>query len=113
MTHFFSQLTNNSGNVRLVSYCPQCHMHYNPLAARVLVERENAHLVHTECQKCGSLILALVTSGMFGMSSVGLVTDMTCEDVMKFKESEEVQEDDVLDFYEWIEYDGALTELTP
>lgn len=115
MNNYFSQFNQTSGvggGVRLVSYCPQCHSHYNPMAARVLVERDGAHLIHTECTTCGSFILALVTHGIFGMSAVGLPTDMTSEDVMKFKESEEVREDDVLDFYEWIEYDGALRELT-
>ncbi|MFA6511513.1 MAG: hypothetical protein WCV86_00065 [Patescibacteria group bacterium] len=82
------------------------------MASRILVERDNAHLIHTECTTCGSFILALVTNSAFGMSAVGLPTDMTSEDVMKFKESHDVHEDDVLDFYEWIEYDGALRELT-
>lgn len=114
MSNYFSQLSGSGSgsNLRLVSYCPQCHSHYNPLTARILVERDDAHLVHVECTGCGSFILALITNSVFGMSSVGVPTDMTSDDVMKFKEGEEVHEDDVLDFYEWIEYDGTLREIT-
>lgn len=113
MNSFFNQVSGSGNTTRLISYCPQCHGHYNPLAARVIVERDDAHLVHAQCMSCGSFILALVTNSVFGVSSIGVLTDMTGDDVIKFKESEEVQEDDVLDFYEWIEYDGALRELTP
>lgn len=82
--------------LRLISYCPLCNTHYNPLSAKILEEREDAHLIHTECRKCGSSILALVFTGAVGISSVNLVTDLTGEEVLKFRRTEVVQTDDVL-----------------
>lgn len=85
-----------SESLRLISYCPICNTHYNPLAAQVLEERDDAHLIHVECRKCGSSIVALVLTGGIGISSVGLVTDLSGEEVLKFRNRESVRADDVL-----------------
>ncbi len=85
-----------SESLRLISYCPICSTHYNPLAAQVLEERDDAHLIHVECRKCGSSIIALVLTGGIGISSVGLVTDLSGEEVLKFRNRESVRIDDVL-----------------
>ena len=85
--------------IKLISYCPLCNTQYNPLAARVLDEREDAHLVHIKCKSCNSSIVALVLNGAIGISSVGLVTDLTSDDVLKFKDAKEVTSNDVLDLH--------------
>ncbi|MFH1171660.1 MAG: hypothetical protein V1778_03935 [bacterium] len=85
-----------SESLRLVSYCPMCSTHYNPLTAEILEEREDAHLIHIECRKCGSSIVGLVLTGGLGISSVSLVTDLTGEEVLRFRKSEAIESDDVL-----------------
>lgn len=86
--------------LRLISYCPICSTHYNPFNAQILEERDDAHLIHVECRKCGSSIIALVLTGGIGISSVGLVTDLTGEEVLKFRKSDVIASDDVLDAHE-------------
>ena len=93
--------------LRILSACPLCETHYNPLEARVLEANEDRHLVHIRCQKCSNAILALLTISRSGVSSVGLVTDLTYDDVVKFKESDEVSVDDVLDTHEALVRDGT------
>lgn len=87
-------------NLRLVSYCPLCNTHYNPSEAKLLDQKEGAHLIHVECRSCGSSILAVVITGGIGVSSVGLVTDLTSQDVIRFKNETAVSEDDVLAAYQ-------------
>lgn len=84
-------------NLRLISFCPLCHTHYNPWQTRILEEREDAHLIYLQCRKCGSAVVAVVLTGLFGVSSIGVVTDLTSDDVLRFKEAEAVTADDVLD----------------
>lgn len=110
--HSFSLFPSES--LRLISYCPICHTHYNPLAAQVLDERDDAHLIHIECRKCGSSIVALVLTGGLGMSSVGLVTDLTGDEVLKFRTRENIQADDVLTVHEALfqKETNLLAELT-
>lgn len=97
--------------LKLISYCPLCNMQYNPLSAKILDERDDAHLVHVECRRCGSLIVALVLTGGIGISSVGLVTDLTSEDVLKFKEVGSMQIDDVIELHSAMEDDELLPNL--
>lgn len=85
-----------SESLRLISYCPICNTHYNPMSAQVLEEREDAHLIFVECRKCGSSIVALVLMVGIGISSVGLVTDLTSEEVLKFRRRDGIRTDDVL-----------------
>ena len=82
--------------LRLISYCPLCETSYNPLRARVLEERDDAHLVHIQCSNCGSSIVALILSSNVGITSVGLVTDLTGDDVLHFKDVGRVTADEVL-----------------
>ncbi len=85
--------------LRLISYCPLCERSYNPLKARVLEERDDAHLVHMQCAACGSSIVALILSSSVGLTSVGLITDLTGDDVLHFKDVGQVSADEVLELH--------------
>ena|SRR3990167_5500774 len=87
-------------NLRLISYCPLCSTHYNPSEAKVLEEKGGAHLIHVSCRKCSSSIVAVIMTGGIGVSSVGLITDLTGEDVLHFKDAKPVSSDDVIEAYE-------------
>lgn len=86
-------------NLKFVSYCPLCNSAYNPLEAKILEEREDAHLVHVRCRNCHSAIVALIVAGGLGVSSIGLVTDLSSEDVLRFKNGEPITIDDILDLH--------------
>lgn len=97
--------------LRLISYCPLCNTHYNPMSAKVIEEQEDAHLIHIECRKCSSSIVALVLTGGLGISSVGLVTDLTSDDVLRFKNAQSVSTDDVIDLFERVTSGDLLADL--
>ena len=109
----FSFLSNElpPEGLKLISTCPLCHTQYTPTMAKILGERDGAHLLHLTCRKCSSLIVALVMTGGMGVSSVGLITDLTSDDVVKFKDAGTVQTDDVIEVHELLERDGALQRL--
>lgn len=92
----------------LLSACPLCDASYNPMEARVLGEQEDSHLLHIQCRKCSNAILALVLVSSVGVSSVGLVTDLTFDDVVKYRESETVSADDVLEVHSLLQDDEAF-----
>ncbi|MBI2050843.1 MAG: hypothetical protein HYT31_03475 [Parcubacteria group bacterium] len=98
-------------NLRLISYCPLCSTHYNPSEAKVLEEKSGAHLIHVSCQKCSSSIVAVILTGGIGVSSVGLITDLTGEDVLRFKNAKPVSSDDVLEAYELTRQRPGVREL--
>ena len=84
-------------NLHLISYCPLCNTHYNPSEADILEQEDGAHLIHVSCSKCSSSIVAVIISSGIGISSVGLITDLSADDVLYFKSGSRVNEDDVID----------------
>lgn len=86
-------------SLRLISYCPVCDTSYNPMEARVIDERDDTHLMHIRCKKCAHSILALVHVSGTGVSSMGLLTDLTFDDVLKFRDAERITMDDVIAFH--------------
>ncbi len=96
--------------LNLVSYCPLCNTHYNPKDANLLEEKDGAHLIHLQCSHCSSSIVAVIITGGLGVSSVGLITDLTGEDVIKFKNASWINEDDVIEAYKSITQ-GDFTSL--
>lgn len=103
MDQFNQKGSDQSGNVRWVSACPLCGAEYLPEEARIVSEKEGAFLIHTNCKKCGSSVVATLIANQMGVSSVGLVTDLTYEDVVKFKDGAEVSTDDLLALYQALE----------
>lgn len=93
---------NFQDSIKIISYCPLCRTHYNPLSAQMLEQTETAHLMYIRCRKCSSSIVTLVVMGVVGVTSMGLVTDLTSDDVLKFQHARSIDQEDVLDIYEQI-----------
>ncbi len=105
-------LDHSNEGIRLISVCPLCNTAYNPLSSKILEEKEDAQLIHLECDRCYGAIVALISQGGVGLSSVGLVTDLSSEDVIKFKSSPDVTYNDVIDIHEVLEQEERfLAEL--
>ncbi|NQV89856.1 hypothetical protein HQ487_00440 [Candidatus Uhrbacteria bacterium] len=85
--------------LKLVSFCPVCDTRYNPMEARILEQEGETHLLHVQCRKCEHSILALVLVNRVGASSVGLLTDLSYEDVLRLKTARSVTIDDVMDVH--------------
>jgi hypothetical protein len=96
---FGSELWNEG--LKLVSYCPVCETRYNPMEARLLGQQEETQLLHVQCRKCHNSILALVQVNQIGASSVGLLTDLSFEDVVGFRSASTVSLDDVIATHTW------------
>ncbi|MBI3114982.1 MAG: hypothetical protein HYZ09_00615 [Candidatus Kerfeldbacteria bacterium] len=103
-----------SEGLKVISACPLCEVHYSPLQAHIIEQREDAHLLHLECRNCGSAVVAAVLNGQLGISSVGLLTDLTSDDVMKFKDDPfGVNADDVLDLHTLLATDDLTALVAP
>lgn len=96
-TQLGSELWNE--RLKLVSFCPVCETRYNPMEARLLSERGEMHFLHVRCRKCQHSILAIVLVNQVGASSVGLLTDLSYDDVVRVKAGSWVSVDDVIDVH--------------
>jgi len=98
------------GTIQLISRCPLCNAVYQPSATRILVEQNDAHLIHLECGMCQGGVVAVIITNLLGVHSVGLVTDLTPEDVLRFRTASPVGSDDIIDLHTALaEQQGTLT----
>lgn len=59
-------------------------------------------LVHVDCAYCvSSVILAVSAAGMGLITTVGMLTDLTKEDAIHFKNTAPVSADDVLEIHNY------------
>jgi hypothetical protein len=98
-------------NLKLVSYCPLCESNYNLMEARILEENEGGSLIYIKCRNCQSSILAAVLSNPLGVSSVGLVTDLNPEEVLRYRAEADLVENDVLESYQLLQKIDNVIEL--
>lgn len=76
------------------------------MEAQMLGQDGETHLLHVQCRKCQNSILALVLVNQTGASSVGLLTDLSYEDVIRFRGNGSVTVDDVIDTHRYLEDGG-------
>ena len=92
--------------LKLISRCPLCSEQYQPFQASIVEEKEEAQLVHIKCRRCQSSIVALIVNGQLGLTSIGLITDLTSDDVKLFKDARALEEEDVFIAFEQFERAG-------
>ncbi|HDQ23071.1 MAG TPA: hypothetical protein ENN28_03840 [Candidatus Uhrbacteria bacterium] len=85
--------------IKMVAYCPLCDSDLNPLKARVVEGKNDLNLVHIQCHKCKSFMLALILKTASGISSLGLITDLNFNDVYKFKDKAEISADEMINIH--------------
>lgn len=105
------QAGGESGSLRWASACPLCSAEYSPEEARIVSEKDGAFLVHTNCKKCGSSVVANLVANHTGVSSVGLVTDLTYEDLCKFKAKDSISTDDLLGAYQLFQSGNSVSQI--
>lgn len=76
------------------------------METKMLGEDGDTRLVYVQCGKCRHALLALVLVNQVGASSVGLLTDLSYEDVLRLRENPKVSVNDVIDLHRILE-DGA------
>lgn len=95
---------------RLLARCPRCQASKG-LVTKLIREKPDAQLVHVSCSTCqGSLIAVVFTTGPL-VSSVGLVTDLSEQDVQRLHLSEALEEDDLIAIHEALQHADICKEL--
>lgn len=103
--------------MRLMKQCPLCQTDYNFDNIYLIEEEDNAHLVHITCTVCKGKMLAILMMSSFGMSSVGMITDLDNTDVERLYKEEPMSADDVLELYQLLHtersFEGSVVTQLP
>lgn len=88
--------------VKFIGRCPICNTEYKQESARFFAEQDSSRLVHITCDKCSSNFLAMVVFAGQGLSSVGMITDLSCEDAIRLHRQPAVSLDEVIECHEFL-----------
>lgn len=86
----------DEGN-HIISRCPLCNAGYRMEDAQMVEATDDSSMVYVECPRCKSSIVAVVAMSGMGMVSLGMVTDMTREDVERFRMAPSVSSNELLE----------------
>ena len=90
-------------SLKLVKNCPVCNSKYTEKSVAIAAEIESGYLMYFSCQKCSSSLLAQIVEMPFGLIGSAMLTDLELNEVLKFKNAEKVNVDDVLEVYQKLE----------
>lgn len=83
--------------------CPVCGTRYDKGRTKIVSGERNAILVHTNCQKCNTNSLAVLSkSGLVaeGMVTMGMITDLYYDEISQMLDGNPISADEVLEVYE-------------
>jgi len=109
MQHPFS--SDNRQGLRLIRRCAMCDTSLANDDIALVDEDAGVHLFHIACSVCAHAVLSFVTVSPFGMSSVGMSTDLSAEDVNRMMGAHPITDDEMLSFHEYL-HTGAETTHT-
>lgn len=78
------------------SRCVFCGSSPGTLTVMAIEDLGGRQLVHIGCRECGHAVLAVVTGSRDGFFSVGLRTDCTSGDALRFRGFRPIAPDDVI-----------------
>ncbi|MDP2692557.1 MAG: hypothetical protein Q8O88_02870 [bacterium] len=88
--------------LRLMKKCPFCDRDYDAKRVVMLEEYDESSLVHVTCSGCNSSILHIMLVTQIGLNTMGIITDLSAEEVIKLKHSPGITEDTLLGFHKYI-----------
>lgn len=95
-------------SLKVVSQCPLCQSQRHRMKIRLLGQDGETRLLHLRCSHCGGALLALVLIGPGAVSSIGVLTDLSAEDTLRFSHNEQVFENDVLAVHQFLQEDNLF-----
>lgn len=102
----------DSSEAGLSSRCPLCDALFKPTGAEILDESRQGILFHLTCPECHSSLLAVVAASKLGLSSFGMVTDLTAPDVKRMRRSGAIEQGEILGAYQELsDFKGSFKEL--
>lgn len=106
-----SELSQVFDRFKAMQECAVCKKESKDSSIAIIDQHGASAVVHITCPHCKHAIIALVGTTQVGMGLIGLLTDLTFEDVQHFQGRAPLSEDDVLECYELLHTKGIFTHL--
>lgn len=91
--------------LKLISHCPVCGRDYKSAGHNVNVfppKGQDARFIHLTCDHCHSHFMAMVMIMSKGMSTIGMITDLSLKDVQKLYKMSAITIDETIEAHKFI-----------
>ncbi len=92
--------SNFQNSLKAISECPVCRKKHFAADIKLIEESENGHLLHIRCKECQASLLVLVSLSESGMNLIGVLTDLSGDEVKKYLDSPAIDSEQILNLYE-------------
>jgi hypothetical protein len=82
--------------IRAEAFCTICGQRYDFTNLQVLEEEHGSPLLYIRCQQCQTGSLSTISMGQGKFKLITMATDLTEDEVMRFREEDGLTDDDVL-----------------
>lgn len=90
-------------SLKMINNCPVCGKDYDLKAARLFSDKEKAQIVHIVCNACKGYFVAMVMDLGRGISTIGMVTDLSYSDIERLRDAKPIDIDEVIDGHQLVE----------
>ncbi len=94
--------SNSMASLQIITNCPMCDFKYDKKNVKMIDKKDGMITVYLSCQKCRSSMMMVIMTGILGITSVSMMTDITESD-LKNIESGYIEYDDVLEMHQFLE----------
>lgn len=98
--------------LRFITHCPVCKAEYKSEAAQFLGNQAEARFVHFNCSHCQSNFMAMVMMISKGISTVGMITDLTFQDMQKLYQLQPLTIDELIEARQFIHHTNFINALS-
>jgi rubredoxin len=92
--------------------CSLCDHKYEPNKALLLEDQDGQTTFHVTCSSCGVSTMVFVSTGQFGVISMGVLTDLKGAEVKNLYGNEAISSDQVLDIHTFFKsFAGSVKEF--
>lgn len=99
--------------LKFMNKCPICGQSYAGEAVKFFLRRRHSTVVHSTCRGCQSAFMAMVMTFGRGISSVGMITDLSFDDIRRLYKTEPITIDEVIEGHQLINSEIQITNSLP
>ena len=96
---------------QLVKECVRCQASTTSLHAKTVGSSSDAELLHISCEACQGALIALVFTSGERVSSVGLVSDLSLQDVQQLHTAKPMHSDEVIQAHLFFNQGDAVHQM--
>ncbi|MBU3964957.1 hypothetical protein KKG29_00125 [Patescibacteria group bacterium] len=93
-------------DIKSLASCPLCNNHYSSREIKILSKKDESVILYFNCSRCKNAVISVISAGVFGITAVSMVTDLSAAEAEKAKNEKAVSADDVLMIYKFFSEKG-------